>query len=138
MPAGPEGGLVDQIADVGAGQADGAGRQPFQIDVDIQGDVLAVDLEDGHAAFQRGPIDRDVAVETAGPQQGRIEHVGAVGGGHDDDRLGLREAVHLAEDLVERLLALVVSAADAGAAMAAHGVDLVDEEDGRGVSPWPC
>ena len=74
-----------------------------------------------------------MAVETAGPQQGRIEHVGPVRGGHDDHRLGLREAVHLAEDLVERLLAFVVSAADAGAAMAADGVDLVDEEDGGGV-----
>ena len=74
-----------------------------------------------------------MAVEAAGPQQGRIEHVGPVGGGHDDHRLGLREAVHLAEDLVERLLALVVAAAHAGAAVAADGVDLVDEEDGGGV-----
>ena len=133
VPAGPEGGLVDQIADVGAGQADGARRQPLQIDVEVQRHVLAVDLEDRQAALVAGPIDRDVAVEPAGPQQGRIEHVGPVRGGHDDDRLVLGEAVHLAEDLVERLLALVVSAADAGAAVAAHGVDLVDEEDGRGV-----
>ena len=74
-----------------------------------------------------------MAIEPAGPQQGRIEHVGPIRGGHHDDRLGLREAVHLAEDLVERLLAFVVSAADAGAAMAADGVDFVDEQDGRGV-----
>ncbi len=41
------------------------------------------------------------------------------------------EAVHLGEDLVERLLALVVAARDARAALAADGVDLVDEDDAR-------
>ena len=65
VPAGPQGGLVDQVADVGAGQADGAGRQPLQVHVDIQRDVAGVDLENGQPALQRGPVDRDVAVETA-------------------------------------------------------------------------
>ena len=41
------------------------------------------------------------------------------------------EAVHLDEHLVERLLALVVTAAHAGAAVAADRVDLVDEDDRR-------
>ncbi len=41
------------------------------------------------------------------------------------------EPVHLREHLVERLLALVVTAAEPGAALAADGVDLVDEDDGR-------
>jgi hypothetical protein len=41
------------------------------------------------------------------------------------------EAVHLGEDLVERLLALVVAAGDARAALPADGVDLVDEDDAR-------
>ena len=39
------------------------------------------------------------------------------------------EAVHLHEDLVEGLLALVVAATEAGAALAADGVDFVDEDD---------
>ena len=39
------------------------------------------------------------------------------------------EAVHLHQELVQRLLALVVAAAQAGAAVAADGVDLVDEDD---------
>src|SRR5207253_9786900 len=38
-------------------------------------------------------------------------------------------AIHLDEQLIERLLALVVTAAQAGAAMAADRVDLVDEDD---------
>jgi hypothetical protein len=88
-----------------------------------------VDLEDGHAAAQVRPVEDDLAVEAAGAQQRRVQDVRAVGGG-DDDHVGVRvEAVHLDEDLVEGLLALVVGAAEAGAALAADGVDLVDEDD---------
>ena len=74
-----------------------------------------------------------LAVEAARTQQGRVEHVGAVGGGDQDDALVGLEAVHLHQQLVQRLLALVVAAAQARAAMAADGVDLVDEDDAGGV-----
>ena len=62
-----------------------------------------------------------------------IEHVGTVGRGDEDDAFVRLEAVHLDEQLVQRLLALVVAAAEAGAAMAADRVDLVDEDDAGGV-----
>ena len=75
----------------------------------------------------------DLTVEAARTQQGGIEHVGTVGGGDQDDALVRLEAVHLDQKLVERLLALVVAAAQAGAAMAADRVDLVDEDDAGGV-----
>ena len=71
----------------------------------------------------------DLAVETAGAQQRGVEHVGPVGGGDEDDALVGLEAVHLDQQLVQGLLALVVAAAEAGAAMAADRVDLVDEDD---------
>ena len=71
----------------------------------------------------------DLAVETAGTQQRRVEHVGTVGGRDQDHALIGLEAVHLDQQLVERLLALVIAAAEAGAAMAADRVDFVDEDD---------
>src|SRR5690606_32970676 len=43
------------------------------------------------------------------------------------------EAVHLDQQLVQRLLALVVTAAEARAAMTADRVDFVDEDDTRRV-----
>ena len=90
-------------------------------------------LEDALAADHVGCVDGDLAVEAAGAQQRGVEDVGAVGR-RDEDDVGLDvEAVHLDEQLVEGLLALVVTAADAGAAVATDGVDLVDEDDGRGV-----
>src|ERR1019366_2210155 len=73
------------------------------------------------------------AVETAGAEQGGIEHVGAVGGGDQDDAFVGFETVHFDEQLVEGLFALIVSAAESGAAMAADGVDFIDEDDAGGV-----
>ena len=85
------------------------------------------------AALEVGRVDADLAVEAAGAQQRGVEDVGAVRRRDEDDvRLGV-EAVHLDEQLVQRLLALVVPAAEAGAAVAADRVDLVDEDDGRRV-----
>ena len=104
------------------------------------GDRLAarVDLEDLVAAVEVGGVDLDLAVEAARAQQRRVEHVGPVGRGDQDDAAADVEAVHLDEQLVEGLLALVVAAAHAGAAVATDGVDLVDEDDGRRRSPWPA
>jgi hypothetical protein len=86
--------------------------------------------QDGEALLVLGQGHHDLAVEAAGAQQGRVEDVGPVGGRDHDDALGGLEAVHLVEHLVEGLLALVVATAEAGAALAADGVDLVDEDDG--------
>ena len=136
LARGQQGGLVGQVAQVGAGHADHAAGDRLQVDVVGQRLVARVDLEDGQPALPGRPVDGDVAIEAARTQQRRVEHVGPIGGGHDDHRLGRREAVHLAEDLVERLLAFVGAAADAGPAHAADGVDLVDEQDGTGRFPW--
>ncbi len=66
-----------------------------------------------------------------GTQQRRIEHIGAVGRGDDDHAFLRVEAIHLDEQRIERLLALIMPAAHAMAAMPAHGVDLIDENNAR-------
>ena len=80
-----------------------------------------------------GGVDGDLPVEAARAQQRRVEHVGTVGRGDQDHAATDVEAVHLDEQLVEGLLALVVTATHAGAAVATDRVDLVDEDDGRSV-----
>ena len=67
-----------------------------------------------------------------GAQQRGVEDLRPVGRGEHDHRLAGLEAVHLGEDLVERLLALVVAAAERGRAAGARAPDrvhLVDEDD---------
>ena len=85
-------------------------------------------LEDVLAAFQVGQLHGHAPVEAAGTRQGRVERLGTVCGGEDDHARVVLEAVHFREQLVERLLALVV-AHHVAAALGADGVDLVDEDD---------
>ena len=130
---GEQRGFVHEVREVGARHARRAARE--RRDVDVVGDrlVAQVDLENALAAPEIRRVDDDLPVEAARTQQRRIEHVGTVRRGDEDHAVVRLEAVHLDEQLVERLLALVVTAAKAGAAMAADGVDLVDEDDARRV-----
>ena len=87
-------------------------------------------LENRGAADAVGTLDDDAPVEAARSQQRQVEHVGAIGGGQDDDAFARVEAVHLGQDLVQGLLALVVAAElRAAAAGTPDGVQLVDEDD---------
>ncbi len=92
-----------------------------------------MDFEDLFAAAHVGQRHHDLPVEAARTQQRRIQHIGPVGGRDDDDAFIALEAVHLDQQLVQGLFALVVTAAQAGAAVPAHGIDFIDEDDAGGV-----
>ena len=121
--------LVDQIGEIGAGEAGRAAGDDAQIDVGRERHFPHMHLQDLLAADDVGPRHHHLAVEAAGTQQRGIEHVGTVGRGNQNDAFIGLEAVHLDQQLIQRLLALVVAAAEARAAMAADRVDLVDEDD---------
>ncbi|MPM31941.1 hypothetical protein SDC9_78498 [bioreactor metagenome] len=133
VTGGQQGRLVQHVGQVRAGEAGRTLRDGGQIDV--RGHRLAgrVHLEDLLPALHIRRLDRDLPVEPTRAQQRGVEHVGAVGGGDQDDLAVHVEAVHLDQQLVEGLLALVVTAAHAGTAVPADSVDLVDEDDGRAV-----
>ena len=133
LPGGEQRGLVDDVGEVGAGHADGALGQSVEIRVGGQRLTVRMHPQHGLAAGEVGAGHRDLAVETARPQQRGVEDVGPVGGRDQDDALALTEAVHLDQQLVEGLLALVMAAAEARTALPAHRVDLVDEDDARRV-----
>ena len=133
LPGGQQRGLVEHVGQVGAGEARGPAGDGLEVDLRGDGLALGVHLEDLEPALHVGRLDGDLAVEAARTQQRRVEDVGPVGGGDEDDAAADVEAVHLDQQLVEGLLALVVAAAHAGAAVPADGVDLVDEDDGRRV-----
>ena len=130
---GGEGSLVDHVGQVGAGEARGSTSEDVEVHIFGHGDLLRVDLEDFFAATDVGTIDDDATIEAAGAEESGIENVGAVGRGDEDDAVVGLEAVHLDEELVEGLLTLVVSAAEACAAVTTDCVDLVDEDDAGSV-----
>jgi hypothetical protein len=79
-------------------------------------------------------LHEDAPVEAPGPEQSLVEHVRPIGRSDHDHARRRIEAVHLGQDLIQRLLALVVAAAEArdpGRPRAPDRVELVDEDDRR-------
>ena len=126
-------GLVHHVGEVGAGEARCSASQHAKIDVLGERNLLGVNAKNFFAATDIGTPDNDAAIEAARAQKRGIENVGTVGRGHQDDAVVGFEAVHLDEQLVQGLLALIVSAAETGAAMATDRVDFVDEDDAGSV-----
>ena len=123
-------GLVEHVGQIGTRKAGGLARHNLEVDVGRHGLALSVHLKDLFATQQVGGVHAHLTVEATGAQQCRVEDVGAVGCRNKNDvRLGIK-AVHLNQHLVQGLLAFVVTAAHSGATVTAHGIDLVDEDDG--------
>src|SRR5206468_11830878 len=108
-------------------------RDDVEVDIRRERLALRVHPQDRLAALEVGAVDDDLPVEAAGAKKRRVEDVGPVGGRDEDDAAVDVEAVHLDEQLVEGLLALVVAAAQTRTTVSADGVDLVDEDDRRRV-----
>ena len=129
-----ERGLVHQVRQVGAREARRAARDLPQVDFRIERHLPAVDAENLLAALHVGRADGHLPVEAARTEERRIENVRPVRRGDDDDALVGGKAVHLHQQLIQRLLALFVAERVAAAAPS-DGVELVDEDDARVVAP---
>ena len=70
-----------------------------------------------------------LAVETAGTQQGRVQHVRTVGGGDDDYALIALKTVHLDQQLIQGLLTFIVTAAQSGTTVTTYRINFIDKDD---------
>ncbi len=131
-PGGEKRRLVEEIGQLGAGETGRAAGDDAQVDVLAQAHLARMHAQDLLPADHVGQVDEDLAVEAARAQERAVQHVRPVGRRDDDHALGRVEAVHLDQERVEGLLALVVAAAQAGPALAADRVDLVDEDEAGG------
>ena len=130
---GEDGGIVHDVGKIGTGEADGTACDVFEADIIGELLVAGMDLQDGGSSVLVGKVNRDGPVETAGSRQGRVEDIGSVGGGHDDDAGIVFESVHFDEELVQGLLSFVVSAAKTRSSLTSDGIDFIDEDETRGV-----
>ena len=145
FPACQEGRLVDEIREVGAGEACRLRRHRPQRHAGGERQALALDVhaQDLQAALAVRKLHGHTPVEAARAQESGVKHVRAVGRGNTDDEalapiLGFPrvEAVHLDKQLVESLLALVIPhAPHFRVAPLGHCVNLVDEHDGGRLLP---
>ena len=121
----------DQVAQVRSHQTGRGGGDLLQVDVGRQRHAARVDPQDHLATDLVRWLHRHPTIESSRSQQRLVEHVRAVGRRQHDDALARAEAVHLSQDLIQRLLLLGVAAGkDARAARSSDRIQLVDENDG--------
>ena len=112
-PRGQKRRLVGKIREIRTDHPRCRRRDRSEVDVRRERDCTRVHLEDRFAAGAVRRLHRDSPVETTGAKQSLVEDVGPVGRADDDHAGGRVEPVHLGEDLVQRLLAFVIAAAEA-------------------------
>ena len=72
--------------------------------------ILSVHLQNCDTTLQIGQLHWNAAIKTARTQQSRVKRLRTVGRRQNNDALGAVKAVHLGQQLIERLLALIVAA----------------------------
>ena len=130
---GKQGRFVDQVLQLGARKTDGSLGKVFEVHVVGKGNVPGMEFQYFVARHPLRQFQGDLPVEAPGPHQCVVQDVGPVGGRHDNDRFLRRKTVHFGKDLVQGLLALLVPAPDTYAAGSPYGIQLVYENDCRGV-----
>ena len=129
LPHRAEGSFVDEICQVRSDCASRCLRDLVKIHVLGQLDIFRVHAKRLVPALQIRPVDDDAPVEAARAKKRLVENLGPVRGREDDNALRRVKAVDLSQQLVQRLLALVV-AAELGVSGSADGVDLINKDDG--------
>ena len=100
--------------------------QVAHVHVLAQGHAPAVDLQDIQAPVAVGDGDGDLPVEPPRPPKRRVQGIGDVGGGNDNDVLALVKTVHQGQEGGHHPLLHV---ADDIFPPGGDGIDLVDEDD---------
>src|SRR5205814_3021371 len=121
--------FVHQVGEISPCHSRSAAREQHDIHVLRHRLVADVNPQNSLTAAQVGRVDDDLSVETAGTHQCGVKNVRTIRRSDEDDTIVRLEAVHFDQQLIQRLLALVVAAAEPGAAVATNGIDLVDEDD---------
>src|SRR5262249_45105549 len=129
VACGVECGFIDHVRQLGAGEARCAAGQDRQIHIVRQGNLAGMDGENLFASATVRQRNHYAAIEASRAQQGGIKNVRTVGGCYQDHAFVRFKAVHLNQQLVESLLAFIVSAAQTGSAVAADSVNLIDKDD---------
>jgi hypothetical protein len=92
-----------------------------------------VDTQDTGTSLEVREVDSDLSVETARTKQSRIKNVDTICGGNGNDTGVSVETIHLDQNLVDSLFALVVTPALTTTALTSDGINLINEDDAGGV-----
>ena len=131
LPGCQDGRLIEQIAQICTGEACSGTGHGFQIYRGIQPLALGVDLQDFFPPLHIRTAHMNLPVKPSRTQQRRVQNIRPVRRSQNDHTLRPTEAVHFHQQLVQGLLFFIMAAAQAGATLAAHSINFIDENDSR-------
>src|SRR5581483_1789241 len=101
------------------------------LDVDIfaERNLACVNLQNAFTTAHVWTRDDDTSIKSTGSKQRRIQNVRTVRRSDQDNAIVRFKAIHFDEQLIKSLFALIVTTAQARAAMTTDGVNLIDEDD---------
>ena len=70
-----------------------------------------------------------LSVKASWPHQGIVQYVSSVSGCNDNNASVALKSIHLCQELVQRLLTLIVAAAYSSSARPTHSIDLVHKDN---------
>src|SRR6185503_12068733 len=128
---GIESSFINKVCEIRTGESRCTSRNHGDVNVFTQRNLARVNFQDAFASTDVRSRNHNASVETPWPEQRRIENVRTVRRSNQDHTVVRLKAIHLDQQLVQRLFAFVVSTTEACATMTAHRIDLVDEDDAR-------
>jgi hypothetical protein len=105
----------------------------LKIDIFIQAHLACVQSEDLALGDLIGVLEEDLAIDTAGTDQGGVERVDFVGGHDYLDVAAVVETVQLVEEFQHGSLDFALTAGGGFVTFGSYGVDFIDEDDRGGV-----
>src|SRR6056297_1315660 len=126
-PCRMQGRLVQQVFQIGRSESGSPSRKNFQIDVLVKRFVFRVDFQYGLAAPDVGYSNAYLPVESSRSEKCRVKNVRSVGCGYDYYSLMVSKPVHFNEKLIEGLLPLIMSSAQACASFSSHSINFIYE-----------
>jgi hypothetical protein len=91
------------------------------------------DLKNLDTAGDIWPVNCDLPIKPPRPKKSGVKDIGPVGSSKHNDTAVAGKAIHLGEKLVDGLLPLIVSTTKAGTTLSADGINLINEDDARGL-----
>ena len=125
--------FIQEIFKISACESLSSLSDDLKINIRTQGFIFSMNFEDLLTSLNIRITDNDLSVESSRSEQSWVEDITAVGGSDNDNAFVACETVHFNEQLVKCLFTFIVTAAETGTSVTADSIDLVDENNSRGV-----
>src|SRR3972149_2189334 len=121
--------FVNKTLYVGARRARRSPRNNGKIHIIRQGRLLAMNFKYLLPPPYIGKGNNNLSVKTSRPQKSGIKNVRTIGGRNEDYAVIRFKTIHLNKQLIQCLFPFVMPAAETGAPVSSHRIDLIDEDD---------